>query len=158
VVEGQSSSSNPAGLIPLTGLPLHIVPVTGAENVELDCAAFIGTKLVLPNGDSVILPCPIRDEGSLAAQAQDELPAPLDDQFEFLSALNTEVIRDGQAVVTVDPSLMVEFVIPESQEIANLAILHWDGSAWVEFPGQATNDGYFAVTTNFTGVFVLVTK
>lgn len=158
-VEGEeSSSSDPAEIIPLTGLALHIVLVTGGENVELDCEAFSGTKLILPNGDSVILPCPIHDEGTLAAQAQDALPGQLDDQFEFLSALSTGVIRDGQALSLVDTGMIVEFVIPDGQNAENLAILHWDGSKWAEFPGNVTADGYFAVTTNFTGVFVLVTK
>jgi hypothetical protein len=145
-------------IIPLTGLSLNIVSVAGGENVELNCQAFSGTKLVLPNGDSVILPCPIRDEGTLSSLTPDALPGPLDASFAFLSALNTGVIRDGQAVITVDPSLIVKFVIPDGQNAENLAILHWDGSKWVEFPGNVTADDHFAVTTNFTGVFVLVTK
>jgi hypothetical protein len=145
-------------IIPLTGLSLHIVPVSGDENVTLDCGAFSGTKLVLPNGDSVILPCPIRDEGSLVAQAQAALPGLLDEQFTYISGLKTDVIRDGKTVATVDPSLIVEFVIPDGQNTDDLAVLHWNGSEWVEFPGQITSDGYFAVTTNFTGIFVLVTK
>ena len=48
---------------------------------------------------ALILPCPIRDEGILMAQAQDGLPGQLDDQFGFLSALNTGVIRDGQSAI-----------------------------------------------------------
>jgi hypothetical protein len=155
---GDSSSSNTTEIIPLTGLALNIVLVAGSENVNLNCEAFSGTKLVLPNGDSLILPCPIRDEGTLIAQAQDGLPGLLDDQFGFLSAMNTGVIRDGQALSMVDTGMIVEFVIPDGQNAENLAILHWDGSKWAEFPGSVTADGYFAVTTNFTGVFVLVTK
>jgi hypothetical protein len=155
---GESSSSGPAEIIPLTGLALNIVSVAGSENVNLNCEAFSGTKLILPNGDSLILPCPIRDDGTLMAQAQDGLPGQLDDQFEFLSAMNTGVIRDGQALSMVDTGMIVEFVIPDGQNAENLAILHWDGSEWAEFPGNVTADGYFAVTTNFTGVFVLVTK
>jgi hypothetical protein len=154
----EESSSGPAEVIPLTGLSLNIVPVLGSENVNLNCEAFSGTKLVLPNGDSLILPCPIRDEGTLMAQAQDGLPGQLDEQFEFLSAMNTGVLRDGQALSMVDTGMIVEFVMPDGQNAENLAILHWDGSKWAEFPGNVTADGYFAVTTNFTGVFVLVTK
>jgi hypothetical protein len=155
---GESSSSDPLEIIPLTGLSLHIVSITGGEEVELDCEAFSGTKLVLPNGDSLVLPCPIRDEGTLMTQPQDGLPGPLEDQFEFLSGMNTGVIRDGQALSMVDTGMNVEFVIPAEQDSQNLAILHWDGAKWVEFPGHVTADGFFAVTTNFTGVFVLVTK
>jgi hypothetical protein len=154
----ESPSSGSAAIIPLTGLSLHIVSVVDSEPVELDCEAFSGTKLVLPNGDSLILPCPIRDEGTLSAQAQDGLPGLLDEQFEFLSGMKTGVIRDGQSISLVDTGMIVEFVIPDGQNAENLAILHWDGSKWVEFPGNVTADGYFAVTTNFTGVFVLVTK
>jgi hypothetical protein len=154
----EESSSGPAEIIPLTSLSLNMVSVIGSEKIELNCGAFSGTKLILPNGDSLILPCPIRDEGSLMAQAQDGLPGQLDDQFGFLSAMNTGVIRDGQPLSLVDTGMIVEFVIPDGQNAENLAILHWDGSKWVEFPGNVTADGHFAVTTNFTGVFVLVTK
>jgi hypothetical protein len=155
---GEGGSSNSAEIIPLTGLSFNIVPVLGSEKVNLNCEAFSGTKLVLPNGDSLILPCPIRDEGTLIAQAPDGLPGQLDDQFEFLSAVNTGVIRDGQALSMVDTGMIVEFVIPDGQNAENLVILHWDGSKWAEFSGNVTADGYFAVTTNFTGVFVLVTR
>ena len=161
--EGDGGSSGAGGtslnIVPVTGLPLHTVPVTGSEQIELDCSAFSGTKLILPNGDSVILPCPIHDQGLLTGQTQDELPGKLDDQFGFLSAMDGEVIRDGQAVSTLDTSMIIDFVIPNDQHNANLAILHWDGSQWVEVPGgHVTADGYFEATTHFTGIFVLVTK
>ena len=64
----------------------------------------------------------------------------------------------ARALSMVDTGMIVEFVIPDGQNAENLAILHWDGSKWAEFPGNVTADGYFAVTTNFTGIFVLVTK
>jgi hypothetical protein len=57
---GKSSSS----------LPLHIVPVNSDEGVGLNCSAFSGTELVLPNGDKVILHCPLLGEAVLMGQTR----------------------------------------------------------------------------------------
>jgi hypothetical protein len=40
------------------------------KQIELDCSAYSGTKLILP--------CPIRDQDQLTARAQDQLPDPLE--------------------------------------------------------------------------------
>jgi hypothetical protein len=143
-----------------SSLPLHIVPVSGGEQVELDCGSYSGTKLILPNGDQVTLPCPIRDHGVLAAKTTNQLPAPLNAGFGFASALEIEVIRGGEKVSEVKAGMTIDFAIPDGQQGASLAILHWDAeqSKWVEVPGVKTGDGRFMTTSNVTGIYVLATK
>jgi hypothetical protein len=86
-------------------------------------------------------------------------PGKLKDKYSFLSAMDAEVLRDGQYVYTLDTSMIVDFVIPDDQQKANLVILHWEGSKWVEVPGGCvTNDGYFEASTYLTGIFILATK
>jgi hypothetical protein len=142
-------------------LPLHIVPVGGGEQIDLDCGAYSGTMLILPNGDRVTIPCPIKDHGVLTGKTQSQLPAPLDAAFGFASALEVQVIRDGEPVSETHTGMIIDFLIPDEQAGGNLAILHWDPlqSQWVEvINGFETHDGRFVATSSFTGVFVLVTK
>jgi len=59
----------------------------------------------------------------------------------------------------VEGFITVSFVIPDNMEDADLAILFWDGSAWVEVTGgHNTGDGHFEASTNLTGTFVLVSQ
>lgn len=140
-------------------LPLQIVPVRGDELVGLNCNDFSGTELVLPNGDKVILHCPLLGEAMLMGQTQDQLLGALTSQYTFLSALTVQVSHDGETVKTVSPALTVDFVIPEGQQGGNFAILHWSGGQWIELPDcTITPNGFFQARTNYTGLFVLVKK
>jgi hypothetical protein len=143
-------------------LPWHIVPlsegqgvgvpVTGGEGIALDCTQYRGTMLVLPNRDQIVLPCPISGQAALKHQAQDGLPGPLDSKFSFVSAMDAEVSP------SLSGTMLVDFFIPPDKQNANLSILHWDGSQWVELGGAKNADGYFEIPSSLTGVFVLVTK
>jgi hypothetical protein len=141
-------------------LPLHIVPVGGGEQIDLDCQSYSGTKPILPNGDQVTLPCPIKDQGMLTGKAQDQLPGPLNAPFGFASALDVQVIRNGETLPRVNVGMIIDFTIPAGMQAADFAILRWDadGAQWVEVPGIRTGDGHFIANSNYTGVYVLVTK
>ena len=142
-----------------TGLPLHIVELVGDERIELDCHAFSGTRLILPSGDNVTLPCPIQDQAFLKQYLLEELPHQLEEQYGFLSAIDAEVIRGNKFVSSLDGSMIIDFVIPGGQDETSLSILHWDGSQWSELPhSYVSEDGFFESTTDLTGIFVLVTK
>lgn len=157
--EGEEGGGSLPELIPVTSLPINFIQVAGSEQVDLNCEVYSGTKLVLPNGDSVVLPCPIRDEAVLTGKQQANLPGALAEPYGFISALDAEVIRDGKNVNSVNGMLTVDFVIPGDQQGAALTILHWDGTHWVEVPGgYDVNGARFAAVTNFTGIFVLVSK
>ena len=61
-------------------LPLNVinVPDSSGQSNPLDCTQYSGTELVLPNGDEVLLPCPIGaatgTNGSLSRITIDKLP------------------------------------------------------------------------------------
>ena len=130
---------------------------TSGQGNGLDCTQYAGTELVLPNGDHVLMPCPIGSKpgttGTLNRVNNDNLPGKLDSKYTFISAFDAEV----------NPSLTggmmtVSFMVPSGKQGSNFTILHWDGTKWVSLGGTATPPGYFSVSTNLTGNFVLVTQ
>jgi hypothetical protein len=54
--------------------------------------------------------------------------------------------------------MTVSFTIPAGKQGANFAILHWDGTKWVNLGGSINPPGFLSVDTNLTGDFVLVTQ
>ncbi len=140
-------------------LPWNVVtvPDSGSQGTPLSCSQYVGTELVLPNGDHVLLPCPIGStpgtNGSLHGLSSGNLPGKLDSKFSLASAFDVEVnpaLSGGM--------MTVSFKIPAGKTDANFAILHWDGTKWVNLGGSINPPGYFSVTTSLTGDFVLVTQ
>ncbi|MBN2385450.1 MAG: right-handed parallel beta-helix repeat-containing protein [Anaerolineales bacterium] len=159
--------------LPVQALPLHWVEVLGGEPVGLDCVHYSGTALRLPVGDRVIFYCPASGTASLAPRPFDDLPGVLAPGLTYLSGLSAGLDNGGPVTILPGGQVNVAFQVPEGASPADLAILYWDGSAWVDLeaeavrlePGRlvlgaprATARGTFAVTVNFTGTFVLVQK
>ena len=145
-------------IIPITGLPIHTVNVTGGEGTGLDCTQYDGTQLILPDNNSALFPCPISDSASLGSLTSDKLPGTLPGGDTFVSGVTTSVIKNGASSSPVESQIAVSFTVPDNMKNANLAILYWDGGKWVEVPGHMTPDGHFVATTDLIGTFVLVTK
>jgi len=139
----------------------------GATN--LDCDQYKGTQLNLPNGDFAYFPCPIQDSASLTALE----PANTSDEYSPQSGLTAGVTKDGNAQEKLSKYITVSFVIPDGADVSSLAILYWNGSAWVEFSNDLDLGGgkmvglggfvnaegtHFQARVNFTGDFVLVSK
>jgi hypothetical protein len=154
-----------------SGLPLNVIEVGNGEDDAIDCTQFRGTELILPGGSQVTLPCPIVDHASLTSLTSDELPGPLPEGDAFGSAFTDAILRGGVAQSTVDGVVTVSFVVPDRLKKADLAILFWDGSKWVDLngaifgngknvfdPGHGIPDGHFEAQVNFTGTFALVGK
>jgi len=154
-----SNGGNGSGLgllIPVTGsLPLNVinVPDNGGQNNALDCTDYSGTELVLPNGDQVLLPCPIGNNASLTRVTSDKLPGTPDSKYTFVSAFDAEVTP-----ALSGGTMTVSFKIPTGKTGSNFSVLHWDGTKWVSLGGSETPPGYFSVDTNLTGDFILVTQ
>jgi hypothetical protein len=144
------------GLAPIAGPQFHIVNVTQAQPVGLDCTAYAGTVLVLPNGDHAVLPCPIQDVGTLSGHSVESLPAPPEGGLNFLSGMEVGLTQNGQAVDPLNGTLQVHFMIPEGQQGSQLRILHWNGTEWEQLNGVVSADGYFEAPCDGIGVFVLV--
>jgi hypothetical protein len=140
-------------------LPWQIVPITGGESVGLNCSAYIGTILVLPNGDEIRLPCPTLGDASLTPVSENGLPGNLSEGNNFVSSFTAQVIKDGINLEPLPASMIVSFVIPEDMLDADLSILYWNGTEWAEVPGAyKTADGRFEASVNFTGTFILISK
>ncbi len=140
------------------------------SSANFDCSLFAGTTLILPNGNKVTFKCPISGSATLNSLANDGLPDNLSKDVNFVSGLVAVQSPTGSDKA-LDGQVIVSFIIPESVQNANLAILYWDGGQWVDLKsasfqdgravingGYVTGDGYFEAVTNFSGNFVLVTK
>ncbi len=100
----------------------------------------------------------------LASPSSDELPGGLPDGNTFISALQLiQTAPSGEVVIS--------FPIPYSMQDANLAILYWDGTQWVDLAtatfrdsrrvldgGHKTDNGYFQASVNFGGIFAFVAR
>jgi hypothetical protein len=153
---------------PVTPPTPSLIPVTGGS-ATLDCSLFTGTSLMLANGDSLTFLCPIRGDASVESLDGETLPGDLPDGATFASALDG-ALHDGDSE-PLPGKVIISFLIPEGLEDADLAILFWTGSEWVDLQGTSfddgrtvfdgghhTGDGHFEASTNFTGTFVLVAK
>jgi len=153
------------GQVDIPSLPLNLVNVTSGQAVGLDCEHFGGTKLILENGNSTTLPCPIDDSASIIDNKKiEDLPKPLPESVTFKSAFTTSVTQKGEKLGKLINSSIISFVIPEGADVSKLAILFWDGSEWTEVKNTyvrndpVTGESYLEAFVNETGTFVLVQK
>jgi hypothetical protein len=89
-------------------------------------------------------------------QTQEQLPAGLGDGFKFGSALKVELTNEGKDVN--DLAITLSFPIPADMKDAKLAVMFWNGSAWVEVSGGSVVDGLYVITVSQPGNYVLVAK
>jgi hypothetical protein len=136
----------------------NVVNVSDGQTVSLSCTASLGTTLVLSNRDQVVLLCPITGDASVKHVTVDVLPGKLDTTVTFVSAMDLEVTQNGQTAQTLNGPVKVDFTIPSDKQGANLAILRWNGTQWIDMGGAKTSDGFYESISNQTGVFVLVTR
>ncbi len=155
---------------------LNVINLTGPSldaPLALDCTSNSGTMLVLPLGNFVSFDCPTTGNVNLfqLENINGILPGPLPDGSEFVSALSAVLLDAAGPRKLTEAPVTISFVIPADMLEANLAILYWDGTAWVDLsttvftdgklvynPGTKTGDGRFEASMNFVGVFVLVKK
>lgn len=157
-----TGSGSGKGKTNLPALPLNIVNVNNGSTVALDCEKYSGTKLILDNGNNLVIPCPLGGSASLTNRSQDDLPGSLPGgtvfQSAFVSAFGDEVTTNGKLAKYV----LVSFVIPEGVASSSLAILFWDGAQWVEVKGAFVRDedgvSYFEAYVDYAGTFVLAQK
>ncbi len=130
---------------------INVVSVTGAqEQVGLSCQFYTGTKLILPNGDFVFIPCPTGDFASLTALTDVVQPLPGGSTFE--TGLTLEITP------SVDGLITISFMIPTDKLDADLAILFWNGSEWVEVDNAKKKGDSFEAKVERAGLYVLVSK
>lgn len=147
--------------------PEREAKLTSEQTALLDCAE---TTLILPNGDYVLLPCPI-GEASLTPLTEDDLKDTLPEGTTFASGFNLQIATKvgsiavgGESPISANETMTVSFTIPEVQLNADLALLFWNGSKWVEVEGVIIENGRINaqvdlnIRANFDGLFILVSK
>ena len=118
--------------------PLPIDSRTGIDSqiIGLSCLAFSGTTLVLLNGDSVYIPCPIIDSARLAEVPEQGLEAKLPDGIDFVSAFILDIYANGQLVGLGNESGLIDFSSQATGAAPTYTYVYWNGSDWVEVTDQ----------------------
>jgi hypothetical protein len=134
-------------------LGINTVFVSAAqEPVALDCRLYAGTKLILPNGDSALIPCPSGEFANLRSLSEASLPGELPEGWAYGSGFVLDLDQ------TMGSQASLSFVIPDGMSADTLAILFWDGSQWVEVAGATQKGDRFEAQVDYPGTFVLVGK
>jgi hypothetical protein len=124
---------------PDTVLPWNIISVEDESPNILDCNSYIGTILVLENGDRIKLPCPLLDAGMLSQISEQNLPANLPEGFLYLSGIKSSVILDGIHLDILNAAITVSY---HAEDIdTDLVILYWDGEEWQELASFENQGG-----------------
>jgi hypothetical protein len=136
---------------------IHSLLVSGvSQQVALYCQTYAGTKLILPNGDFALIPCPIGEYANLTS-VLDAVPA-LPAGSDFVSGLTLEVTAGAQSAVPLNGLITISFVIPEGKPGSELVILFWKGDKWIEVNGTVMDQNHFVAQVDRTGSFVLASK
>jgi len=154
-----------------------IIPVTGGKVIQLDCnSAFwaYGIKLSFMNLCDY--------QTTLENISPNNLPGALPEGYSFVMGLDLSLLSEDQAVEDLPNGTGIQFDFPLLEGSKDqFAVLHWDGDEWVKVSQQISNDKvaqfvsessdnqlyqietaletfYQVLTTNQTGIFVLVKK
>jgi hypothetical protein len=90
----------------------------------------------------------------------DILPGALPTEASYITGMNTDISMAGKAVTVlpVGGKIMLRFPIPDGVDQSSLAVLFWNGTAWVEVPGGEVVDGFYEVEINEPGNYVLASQ
>ena len=137
---------------------INVVSVGSArEPVQLNCQIYAGTKLTLPNGDFVFIPCPLGEAASLQTLGEANLPGVLPGGNDYESGFNFEVMNGEQNAEKIGGMMTVSFVIPDGVSVDGLTILFWNGREWVQVDASKAGTR-FEAQVDYTGTFVLVSQ
>lgn len=89
-------------------------------------------------------------------QTEAQLPSALGQGNSFGSALKLEYIQP--AAKNRNLTIQLSFPIPDTMKDADLSVLFWTGSQWVEIPGGGVVDNYFVIYVTKPGFYVLVSQ
>jgi hypothetical protein len=90
----------------------------------------------------------------------DVLPGALPSGATQLASLEAKVTSGGSDLVELPSGgkIMLKFPIPAGTDASTLVVVFWNGSTWVEVSGGSVIDGYYVVTVEKPGTYVLVTQ
>ena len=159
-----SGSNSSAGVVPVTGelIDLNCDSVFSAFGIQLSFINLCDQQTTI--------------KGVTAGSLPDQLP----NGFTFVTGLNVQILNNGQALANLPDAsgIQLDFPTPGGAD-EQFAVLHWNGSAWVEITQTTSEDKVSALldanaanelyqiesddsefhkvlTTEKTGTFVLV--
>jgi hypothetical protein len=152
-----------------------IVPITGGA-IDLDCdsvfSAF-GIQLLFINLCD--------QQATIKGVTSSSLPGKLPNGFTLVAGLHLQILSEGEILQELPDGSGVQMDFPTSGADDQFAVLFWNGNAWVEITqtssedkvsvlvnanaanefyhiGSTDGDFYKVLTTEKTGIFVLVKK
>ncbi len=125
-------------------LPINVINLANGQQVELQCQTFSENIVVMPNGDRVALPCPIKGMIRLTHMTGVALPGVLPSKSTFVSGLIFSILGGNQNWGTVQNSGTVWFAGTDPKKDSFLGGQFWDGTQWVDIAG-----GYTFATISF---------
>lgn len=148
--KGGGGGVAPAGTIPVTGITA--MSCTAPETLEVSIPE--GGKLVV-SFDKVL--CGY--QSSLTMEVADALPGKLPGGSKLEKALSYTLTKDGIVYVDLPDGTMASVRFQVGSSTGPFSILYWnaDSAQWVDLGGSLA-DGYFSISTNKTGTFILITK
>jgi len=171
------SSSTPGSSTSQSNSSAFIIPLTGGELINLDCnSAFwaFGVKLSFMNL--------CNQQTTLHAISVNNLPGQLPNGFTFVMGLDVSILSANKVIEDLPSGTGIQMDFPISGDSKDqFAVLYWNGSKWIEISQQIggdklsqilstsadnefyqvqtpMNDFYQIITTDKTGIFVLVKK
>ncbi len=124
----------PAELLP----PTNKLNVVNGELAKLDCGAFSGAVVSLPDGDGAYLPCTLGEAVRLIDIGRDDIPGFLPRGYRYISSLDLTVMRDNQPLKPLGEAESVWYWsnITNQDGQKGTQVLYWDGENWVEVDGK----------------------
>jgi hypothetical protein len=134
------------------------IPVTGGDIFDISCTD-PAINILQPPGAKVTFIGLCGYQAVLEEVGARALPQSLSQGATFVNGITVTVLQDGNQV---DPlpdgtSFLLGLPTPPDSE-DKYGILFWDGNKWTELNGQESDDGFFEVSSNQTGFFILVSK
>ncbi|MEW6092657.1 MAG: hypothetical protein AB1531_01705, partial [Chloroflexota bacterium] len=129
-----SPGSQPQSVVPVSGLPIRVIPVVHLELVGITCDLCSGIILRLPEGNQVEFGCGLGNEALLEDLRYHTLPAPLPDGMALVFGMRPRLFDRGEQLQEINGIITVSFIVPQWLERYDLVILFWDEQvgAWVE--------------------------
>jgi hypothetical protein len=147
----QTSALQSSGSSPL------IVPLPGAEKIDLDCDSVFwafGVKL------SFVELCDFQT--IVKSISINKLPGKLPDGFAFVMGLDVSLFKGNETIQDVPSGASVQLDFPAAGGAEDqFALLFWNGSEWIKLSPQDDNDQnsqMLSIVTDEVGAFVLVKK
>jgi len=136
-----------------------VIPVTGANSFDISCAAQVAYNID-PPGAHVSFNNLCGYQAMLNGEDSASLPGKVPDGNNFVDGLTVLVLQNDKALTSLpnNSNVVIDFPIPAGHENASFTAMFWNGSSWVEVPGQKNGAGFYQISTSQVGTFILVQK